>query len=135
MPRSSLAGVPLEQLQNEIVRRQKLLPKLIAQREKIDKCIAELQGLLAKPAPKAKAKAPAPRVRKRRRAKNKMSLAETLAGVLKGKQFMAVPEIVDAVLASGYKTTSKAFRALVNQTLIKNKQFKNAGRGKYALKA
>jgi len=132
MPRSSLANVPLQKLQDEMARRQKLLPKLIAQRDELDKCIAELQGLSAKAA--AKAKAPVPRVRKRRRAKNKTSLAETLAGVLKGKQSMPVPEIVNAVLASGYKTTSKAFRALVNQTLIKNKQFKNAGRGKYALK-
>lgn len=57
------------------------------------------------------------------------------AKALTGKKGVTVGDAMDAVLASGYKTTSKGFRSIVNQTLIKDKQFKNVGRGKYALKA
>ena len=42
-----------------------------------------------------------------------------------------VGEILDGVLESGYRSTSPNFRAIVNQTLIKAKQFVATSRGVY----
>ena len=42
---------------------------------------------------------------------------------------MGVGDIVDAVQKGGYKSNSANFRGIVNQTLIKEKQFTQAGRG------
>ena len=70
------------------------------------------------------------------RAQNAQSLVATLESVLKssGKP-LGVGEIVDRVHAAGYRSNSANFRALVNQTLIKEKkQFSSAGRGLYQLK-
>ena len=133
MPRAKLSNVSLEALQKEIQRRQKALPKLIAARDELNRQIAELQPLGAA-TPKAEAQVAGKLVKKGRRAKNKISLADALAEILKGKKATAVAEATEAVLASGYKTASGAFKSLVNQTLIKDKRFKSVSRGQYALK-
>ncbi len=135
MPRSKLSTVSLGQLQQEIERRQKMLPKLIAQRDALNEEIADLQGLAEPSIQKyAKPKA-ASRKTGRRRAKNKISLVDALSQVMKGKPKVSVSEAMEGVLSAGYKTKSKAFRPLVNQTLLKNKKFKNVGRGEFRLKA
>ena len=41
---------------------------------------------------------------------------------------------MEGVLAAGYKTKAKAFRQVVNKTLLQDKRFKNVGRGEFALK-
>ena len=66
---------PLEGLQPAIQHRQKLLPKLIAHRDALNRAIAELQGLaeVEKPAK------PGKKTRRRRRARNKIGLADLLA--------------------------------------------------------
>lgn len=68
------------------------------------------------------------------RARNAQSLVATLEGVLKSGKPMGVGDIVDAVQKGGYKSNSANFRGIVNQTLIKEKQFAQAGRGVYQLK-
>ncbi len=70
------------------------------------------------------------------RARNEQSLTETLQSVLKeaGKP-MGVGEILSAVEATGYRSSSANFRGIINQTLIKErKYFTSAGRGIYQLK-
>jgi hypothetical protein len=136
MPRmTKLANVSLEALEKEIGRRSKLLPSLIAKRDELNRQIAELETLGSRGRKARPGRASAKRVvRRRRRAKNKLSLADALAAVLKGKKAMGVAEATEAVLASGYKTTSAAFKSIVNQTLIKDKRFGSVSRGQYALK-
>jgi hypothetical protein len=68
------------------------------------------------------------------RVKNSQSLVSMLGVVLKGKASMSVGDIVDAVQARGYRSSSANFRGIVNQTLIKESQFASAGRGLYRLK-
>ena len=69
------------------------------------------------------------------RPRNERSLVGTLEFVLgKSSKPMRVGDLVDAVLRTGYRTTSDNFRGIVNQTLIKEKQFGSAGRGLYQLK-
>jgi len=67
----------------------------------------------------------------RKRAKNSMSLVEALAKVLKNRT-MGVTEVAAAVQKAGYRTTSKTFRTIVNQALIKHTdRFKKVERGQY----
>ena len=70
------------------------------------------------------------------RARNAMSLVAAMSDVLTtaGKP-LTVGEIVEKVQAAGYHSTAANFRALVNQTLIKQrKRFTNTGRGMYQIK-
>jgi len=121
-------------LQKEIVRRQKLLPTLIAQRDELDRRIAEIQGLdAAEAAEPTVAKAPG-KIRRRRRARNKISLADALAACLVGKAKVTIPEAIAGVLAAGYKSKAKTFRSVVNNMLLSDKRFKKVGRGEFTLK-
>jgi hypothetical protein len=73
--------------------------------------------------------------RRRGRAHNAKSLPNTIADVLNHHGKLKVSELVKAILATGYKTTSDNFRSIVNQALIKDrKRFANVERGVYALK-
>jgi hypothetical protein len=70
------------------------------------------------------------------RARNAMSLVAAMSEVLtKAAKPLNVGDIVDKVQAAGYRSNAANFRALVNQTLIKQqKLFANAGRGMYQIK-
>ena len=134
MPRSRLSAMTIADLRQEIERRQRLLPKLIAQRDALNREIAELQGLAGPDARKAGKPDAAPKKARRRRAKNKIGLADALAQFAKGKAKVSVGQAMEGVLAADYKTKSKAFRQVVNKTLLQDKRFKNVGRGEFALK-
>ena len=135
MRRSELSTVAISDLQKEIQRRQKLLPKMIAERDALSREIDELQGMTEPAAPKRAQQAAAPKKARGGRAKNKIGLADALAQLLKGKEKVTIGEAMQGVLAAGYKTKSKAFRPLVNQTLLHDKRFKSVGRGEFTLKA
>ena len=70
------------------------------------------------------------------RARNERSLIETIEEVMRSNgKAMRVGDIVDAVSATGYRSSSANFRGIVNQTLIKErKRFNQADRGLYELK-
>ena len=136
MPRSKLSTMSIADLRQEIGRRQKLLPKLIAQRDALSREITELQSLATPVARKAAKPEAAPkRTRRRQRAKNKVGLADALAGFLKGKAKVTIGEAMEGVLAAGYKTKSSDFRSVVNNMLLTDKRFKKVSRGEFTLKA
>ena len=135
MPRTKLSNLSIAQLKQEIARRQKLLPKLIAQRDALSREIAELQGFAAPEARKAAKPEAAPKkTRRRHRAKNKVGLADVLAVFMKGKKKVAIGEAMEGVLATGYKTKSRDFRGVVNNMLLSDKRFKKVARGEFTLK-
>jgi septal ring factor EnvC (AmiA/AmiB activator) len=69
------------------------------------------------------------------RPRNEMSLVAALEAVLGGaKEPMAINDIVEGVQGNGYRSSSPNFRAIVNQTLIKDKRFTAASRGMYQMK-
>jgi hypothetical protein len=70
------------------------------------------------------------------RARNAKSLVATMEEVLaKAGKPMSVGELLEAIEATGYRSNAGNFRAIINQTLIKErKRFSNTGRGIYALK-
>jgi hypothetical protein len=69
------------------------------------------------------------------RPRNERSLLDVIEGVLRdnGKP-MKVGDIMDRVLATGYRSGSANFRGIINQTLIKDKRFGQVERGTYELK-
>ena len=129
MPRRKFANVPFVELQKEIERRQRLLPKLIAERDALNCQIAGLQGLTqAMPEQPTKQ-----RVTRRGHGRNKMSLGDTLAMFIKGKVKVRIAEAAEGVLAAGYETKSRNFRDIVKQTLRKDERFTRVGRGQFAM--
>lgn len=71
----------------------------------------------------------------RTRARNTTSLADAIAKTLESEgKPMPVSGIVQAVRESGYRSNSPNFRAIVNQSLIKDDRFVSKGRGVYQLK-
>ena len=130
MPRSKLSTMSIADLRQEIRRRQKLLPRLKAQRDALSREITELQSLAAPETRKA-----ARKTRRRHRAKNKVGLADALAAFVKGKKKVAIGEAMEGVLAAGYKSNARDFRNVVNNMLLTDKRFKKIGRGEFALKA
>jgi hypothetical protein len=112
------------------------LAKLVAKRDALNCRIAELEGLgiVAKPAAKRGRKPGRKRARKAGRAPRAGSLISLLVRALGAKGKLSVAEAADAVLKTGYKSKSKSFKLIVNQSLAKNKRFKRVGKGVYALK-
>jgi hypothetical protein len=69
------------------------------------------------------------------RARNAVSLVTAMETVLKeAGEPLSVGDILNGVQRRGYTSNSANFRALVNQTLIKEKRFAQASRGMYQLK-
>jgi len=136
MPRLSLGRVSTEALKGELRRRLEALPKLIAQRDELNRRIAEFQGLgAAEEAPgQARARAARQGTRKARRGENPVSLREALGEALEGKESMSIADAAEAVLASGYKSKSKNFSNLVSMTLSNDKRFERTGRGQYRVR-
>jgi hypothetical protein len=79
MRRSKLSTIAIAVLQQKIQRRRRMLPKLIAQRDALNRKIAELQGLAQPDARKAAIPQAAPKKASGRRAKNEIGLADALA--------------------------------------------------------
>ena len=73
--------------------------------------------------------------KRRRMAKNKQSLADVLASVLKGKSGVKAAEAANLALAAGYKSESKQFANIVTQALSTDKRFRKVSWGVYAVRA
>ena len=136
MPRAKLAKMAIEELKREIVRRTRVLPKLIAMRDALDKKIAELQELGAvRLAPRhARRKMGRKRARKIQGKARAYSLSSKLVEVFQGKKKQSLAEAIQAVLAAGYRTKSKNFATIVGNTLAQDKRFRRVRKGIYALK-
>ena len=65
----------------------------------------------------------------RKRPKNDKPLPAVLADVLGGKGPMALDDIHEAVVASGYKTSSKNFKNVIYQNLYNKDEFTKTGDG------
>jgi hypothetical protein len=125
MSKASLSIVDLERLLKE---RRGSLQKLSKQRSELQKKLDVVDREIAKLGGSGKARTAGGRVR------NDQSLVAVMASVLKGKKPMKVGEVLQAVLSAGYQSTSANFRGIVNQTLIKEKQFHQVDRGTYTVK-
>jgi hypothetical protein len=69
------------------------------------------------------------------RVRNDSSLGDVIADVLReAGSGVRVGEIINRVLATGYRTGSVNFRSIVNQALIKDERFVASERGVYTLR-
>jgi hypothetical protein len=134
MPRGkSIGGLSISELQRMIGERRSMLQKLNKQRTEalrklnsIERDIAKLDG---------GAGGGRGGMSGGGRARNAVSLVSAIEGALKKGDPMSVGDIVDAVQAGGYRSSSANFRGIVNQTLIKErKRFSSPSRGMYQLK-
>jgi len=132
MAKKVIAKVSTSDLQAELQRRRRQLPRLAKRRAKlldqlkeVDAQIADLGGAAGK-APRAGVG--------RKRPKNAKPLAEVMLKVMSKSKAMGVSDIAAAVKKAGYKSNAANFTSIVNQALIKDKRFKQASRGKYLLK-
>lgn len=131
---ASIGKMSVAALQAEIARRQRAVSGLVRERNKLVGKLNRIDAAI-RAAGGSTGGGRVASISGRRRAKNKMSLAEALHALLKGKT-MSVTEAAEKVQEAGYKTTSpKNFRTMVNQTLINhNTMFKRVGRGQYTSK-
>jgi len=131
---SSPAGFSLAQLQKLMRSRQTEVNRLTRQRDKVQKKLDTLDARIAAASGGAgagRASGGGGGVR----ARNEQSLQDVIHHVLgKSGGPMGVGDILAKVQATGYRSNSANFRGIVNQTLIKDKRFINAGRGLYQLK-
>ena len=136
MPKAKLAKMAIAELKKEILRHTRVLPKLVAMRDALDKKIAELQSLgEPQAAPKrGRRKLTKRRVKRAMRASRPGSLSSKLVEVFQGKKRLSIAEVIEAVLAAGYKTKAKNFSSMVSDFLAKDKRFRRVRRGVYALK-
>ena len=115
--------------------RESELAKLEKQRAKVAKELAHLDRSIERVGGSAAGRWKS-RGRGVSRARNEQSLVEALTSVLKdaGKP-LGVGEILAAVRATGYHSSSDNFRGIINQTLIKERKlFSAVSRGVYQLK-
>lgn len=144
MAKRSLTKVSLQDLLAQLKKHQARLPKLQLKEKKLLKQlaavqaeIAELGGAVAlspKAARVSAKKRGRPAKQGGKRAKNKVKLADAIVAVLSKDKSVSVKEIISAVKAGGYVSTSKTFGTIVYQTLGRDKRVKRSSRGKYQLK-
>lgn len=128
----TLSDLSVADLEREISRRRRSVGGLIKRRDRLAAKLAALDAEIAGLGGQAKARARAGGPRKR--PENEMSLVECLYKVLEGKT-LSVAEAADAVLKSGYRSSSPKFNTIVNQALINKKnRFEKKGRGLYTVK-
>lgn len=125
--RNGLATLSIADLHREIARRQRRVGTLMRRRERLAARLSTLDSLIREHGGAAR-NLSSPRGRGRGR--NKLSLVESLATLLRGKT-MSVSDAAAAVKASGYKSNAANFRTMVNLQLIKSGKFKRVGRGQY----
>jgi hypothetical protein len=128
MPRPRIGSdLSISQLEDILERRRSSLTKLERKRAKLVKQLDALDSEIGSLGGSTKGRGG--------RVKSAKSLVQTMVDVLSSKGGpMKVADITDAVKATGYKTNSDNFRGIVNQTLIKEKQFVSPARGTYQLK-
>lgn len=134
----------IAKLKREIAARERQVERLLAQRGKVAKQLADVDRQIealggevpaAKKRPGRKPSKGAAKPRTRRLPKNVKSLPEYVRDVLAGaKDGMRVKEVEAAVRKAGYKTFSKDFYGSV-ATALREGPFQKVSRGVYKLKA
>lgn len=131
----------IQELRREIQKREVMLGKLQAKRQKLvvrlsalDRRIAAISGETVagvsrgKPGPK-----PGRKPGSRRRGRRGKPLIDFAKQVLEGSSGMRVKDVAQAVKAAGYKTGSKDFYTIVATLLRDKRNFKKLKRGVYRL--
>lgn len=118
----------------ELRRRRKLVPLMKQKAKRLEAQLAQIREEIKvlEGADAALKRKPVAAVN---RGRNKVSLSRAILSVLSKDKPKSVKNIIEDVLKSGYKTTSRNFSTIVYQTLNREKKhIEKAGRGLYRLK-
>jgi len=127
MRRIAFGDFSIGQLEKLLETRRTKLQKVVKQRERLARQLRTLDERIRALGGQGSGAGTRPR--------NAKSLVAVMEEVLKGAgKPMNVGDITTAVERRGYRSSSPNFRSIVNQTLIKEKQFAQASRGVYGLK-
>ena len=129
MPPRKLNGIDTQVLEAELKRRRRRLPALQRKHAKLAAKISAVEDEMAGLGGAASRRGGTSRTRPR----NEMSLVEAIGKVLKTDTPMTIGQVIDGVQKLGYRSNAANFRTIVNQALIREKQFKKKGRGQYLL--
>lgn len=142
MPRPKLSNITIETLKKELDRRIARVEALKAQRDKLDREIAELEGFAGqtfstaarKPGPKpGKKRGPKPGRKTRAARGGAKPLGQYIQQVLAGAPGgMSVASLEEAVIAAGYKTKAESIYNPILKVIRKGGYVK-VTRGVYAL--
>lgn len=128
----ALKNLSVEELLSEIKRRNKEINKLNRRRAILLAKVVEVEAQIRASGGEIKD------VRSARvggkRPKNAMALPDAMAKVMSKEKTMSVAQIEAAVTKAGYRSTSSTFKTIIFQALAKDKRFKKASRGQYALR-
>jgi copper chaperone CopZ len=130
MSKKLLSNLGLRAILAEVARRQRLASRLRRVKARLRKKLSAVEKQLAT---LDGSRAPARRA-PARRVRNKIKLADVMARVMTKDQPISVAQIAQAVTKAGYKSSSKTFHTIIYQTLARDKRFKKARRGRYALR-
>jgi hypothetical protein len=120
-----------DSLKQFVALRQSLITEKAAIEKRLKEITAALAGHLAAPAAATPVAAPRKAGRRRKRPANKVSLKQVIVEATKSKP-LTKPEILKAVLASGYKFATTKPMGSVNVILYgRNPKFANKG-GKFS---
>lgn len=142
--RPTLSAVSFASLQAELARRTAKAGGMLRKRDRLLAQLATVEAKLSKAGIDAapsrsglravlSAKSGGGRASPRKRPRNAMNLVDSLKKLLDGRT-MSVTDAAEAVQRAGYKSSSKTFRTIVNQTLLKANHFKKVDRGQYTTK-
>jgi hypothetical protein len=134
MPRGSSKELTIPELERLLEARRSSVAKLQKKRAVLQSKLDELDHQIATVGGGGAVAGAAPSRTAGGRVRNTASLGDSIAALIEGKGPMTVGDILDGVLAGGYRSGSSNFRGIVNQTLIKDKRFHSAGRGSYVMK-
>ena len=63
--------------------------------------------------------------------KNPLNLADALAACVEPRAEVGIREVIDLLLANGYKTDAMCFSVMVCNTLTRDPRWRRVGRGRY----
>ncbi len=128
--------ISIQQLRRELKRRESMLGRLQARRQKLVVRLAALDRkmeAIAGQAAGVRRGKPGLRPAARRRGRGGKTLLDFAKQVLQGSSGMRVKDVAQAVKSAGYKSASKDFYTIVATQLRDKRNFKNVKRGIYKL--
>ena len=132
---NALGAISINEMYAEIKRRSRQLVKLHKRRKTLVKQLRATEAAISRLGGEERAAALQAAGGSGRRFKNKLTLADAIAKVLRKDKPTRVADILSGVQKIGYRSASKTFRTIIFQTLAKDNRFKQAGRGLYMLRS
>ena len=129
-------SLSISQLESMLQARRSEISELARERAKIAAQLAEIDARIRNLGGGITSSASGIHITAAGRARNVKSLIKTMEDVLGASSTpLTVGQILEGVHATGYRSNSSSFRAILNQTLIKERKvFAKSSRGMYMLK-